>query len=76
MSWIREGIDVANIIDAAINCYYWFINYGCEFPTSVCNGCLDLTMLCLNHSDIAIITVKGVDCHCINGISKSEAIDW
>ena len=32
-------------------------------------------MLHLNISDIAIITVKGVDYHCvIHGISKSEAI--
>ena len=33
-------------------------------------------MLCLNISDIAIITVKNVDYHCIiYNISKSEAIN-
>ena len=32
-------------------------------------------VLYVNLSDIAIITVKGVDCCCmINGISKSEAM--
>ena len=36
----------------------------------------DLTMLCLSISDIAIITVNGVDYCCINhDISKSEAIN-
>ena len=38
--------------------------------------CHDLTMLCLNLSDIVIITVKIVDFHYIfDEISKSEAID-
>lgn len=32
--------------------------------------------LCPILGDDAIITVKGVDCRCINGISKSEAINW
>ena len=35
------------------------------FQDSVCNGCHDLKMLCLNISDTAIITIKGVDYHCI-----------
>ena len=33
-----------------------FFNHGFKFQDSVCNGCHDLTMLCLNLSDIAIIT--------------------
>ena len=42
----------------------------------VCNGCHDSTILCLNISNLAIITVKGIDYRCItNGISKSEAIN-
>ena len=32
---------------------------------SICNGCHDLSMLCLNISNIAIITIKNVDYHCI-----------
>ena len=31
----------------------------------VCNACHDLTMLAVNTSDTAIITVKNVDYHCI-----------
>ena len=55
--------------------HYWFFSHGFKFQDDVCNGCHDLTMLCLNISDIAIITVKDVDYHCIiHEISKSEAI--
>ena len=40
----------------------------------VCNGFNDFSMLCLNISDIAIITVENVDYLCIMyNISKSEA---
>ena len=57
-------------------CYYWFFNWGFEFQDSVSNGCHDLTMLSVNISDIAIITVKNVDYRCIiHNISKSEAIN-
>ena len=46
-----------------------------KFQDYVRNGCHDLIMLCLNISNIAIVTVKGVDYHCIiHDISKSEAI--
>ena len=40
------------------------------------HGCHDLSMLCLNISDIAIITVKNVDYRCIMyNTSKSKAIN-
>ena len=46
-----------------------------KFQDYVRNGCHDLIMLCLNISNIAIVTVKGVDYHCIiHDTSKSEAI--
>ena len=54
-----------------------FFNYGFKFQESVCNGCHDLTMLCINLTDIAIVTLKGVDYHCIIHeiiIIKSESI--
>ena len=52
---------------------YWFSNHGLEFQYSLCNDCHDLSMLCLNISDIAIITIKNVDYLCIiHNISKSE----
>ena len=51
------------------------INHKLKFQDHVCNDCQDLTMLCLNISDIAIITVKNVDYHCIMyDINKSEAV--
>ena len=53
--------------------HYWFYNHEKDF---VCNGCHDLTMLSVNKSDIAIITIKNVDCcFIIHSISKSEAIN-
>ena len=56
--------------------HYWFFYHGLRFQDSVCNGCHDLTMLCLSASDITIITVENVDYRCIlYNISISEAID-
>ena len=75
---ISEGIDVAksNNSKECITCHYWFFDHQFELQNSVFNGCHDLTMLCLDLSDIAIINVKDVDCRCIiHGISKSEAIN-
>ena len=72
-----EGIDVAksNNKKEYMVCHYSFFNHGLRIQDSACNGCHDLTMLCLNISDIAIITVKGVDYRCIiHDISKSEPI--
>ena len=57
-------------------CHYCFFNHGFKFQDSVCNGCHDLMMLCLNISCIAIVIVKDVNYHCIIcDISKSEAIN-
>ena len=53
----------------------WFFNHGFKFQDSACNCCHYLLMLCVNTSNIAIITVKGHDLCCIiHDISKSEAI--
>ena len=75
---ISEGIDLAksNNSKECMICHYQFFNHGFEFQNSVCNGFHDLTMLSVNISDIAIITVKNVDyCYIILNISKSEAIN-
>ena len=57
-------------------CRYWFFNHRFKFQDSVCNGCHGLTMLSVNESNIAIITIRNVDYHCIiHNISKSEAIN-
>ena len=55
-------------------CHYIFVNHAFEFPDYVCNGCHDLTMLCLNLSNISNIIVKYVDyCCIIYNISESDA---
>ena len=57
-------------------CHYWVFNHGFKYQDSVCNGCHDLLIQCVNINDIAILTVEGVDYHCIiHDISKSDAIN-
>ena len=57
-------------------CHYFFFNHGFEFQYSVCNGCHDLSIFCLNINGIAIITVKNVDYRrIIHNICRSEAIN-
>ena len=52
--------------------HLWFF----KFQDSVSNGSHDWTILCLQISDVAIITVKNVDyCCIIQNMSKSEAIN-
>ena len=52
------------------------VNHGFKFQDSVCNGCHNLTMLSVNISDIAIITIETIDYRCIiRNICKSEAIN-
>ena len=57
---LSEGKNVAksNNCKECIVCYYWIFNHRVEFQDSVCNGCHDLTWLCLNLSGTATITVK------------------
>ena len=64
---ISKGTDPAksNNSKERIICHYCFFNNGFEFQDPFYNGCLDLLMLCVNISDIAIITVKRVDYRCI-----------
>ena len=75
---LSEGIDLAksNIRKECMICHYFLFKHGFKFQDSVCNGCHDLSMLSVNISDIAIITVKNIDYQCIiHNISKSEAIN-
>ena len=60
---ISEGNDLAksNNNKECMICHYFFFNHGrFKFQDSLCNGCHDLTMLTINISNIAIITVKNV----------------
>ena len=70
---ISEGIDPtkSNKSKECMICHYCFFNHGFKFQDSVYNGCHDLTILCLNISDIAIITIKIIDyCCIIHNITK------
>ena len=54
---------------------YWYFDHGLKFPKYACNGCHELVMLCLNVSNITIITVKSIDYCCIfYDITKSDGI--
>ena len=61
---LSEEIDFvkSNSSKEYIICCCWLFNHGFKFQ-DLFNGFHDLTMLCLNISDIAVIKVKGVDCH-------------
>ena len=74
---ITEAIDVAksNNSKECMVCHYLYFFRRFKFQSSVCNDCHDLTMLCPGLKDVAIITVRGVDYHCvIYDVSKSKAI--
>ena len=78
---ISEGIDPpkSNKSRECMIFHCFFFNHGFRFQDYVSNGCHYLTMLSVlsvNISDIAIITVKNVDYRCIiHNINKSEAIN-
>ena len=44
----RIDVDKSNNSKECIACHYWFINHAFKFQISICNGCHNLTMLCLN----------------------------
>ena len=76
--YLSEGIDddKSNNNKQCLVCHDLFFNHGLKFQDSLCNGCHDLIILCLNISHIAFITVKGVDYSCIiYDISTSEVYD-
>ena len=75
---ISKEIDLAKINNSkeTIICQYWLFNHGFKFQDSVCNVCHVLTMLSVNKSVIAIITIRNVDyCCIIHTMSKSEALN-
>ena len=75
---LSKSTDLAksNNIKECVASNYWYFNNEFRFPNAVENGCHNVTMLCLNLSDIAMITIKCIDYLCIiHDISKSEAIN-
>ena len=72
---LSEVTDVAKSINSkrCLICHYLFFNHGFKFQDSVCNSWHDLTILCLNITNFVIVTVKGVDYHCIiHDITRSN----
>ena len=54
--YTSEGMDLdkSNNSKECIICQYFFFNHGFKFQDYACNGCHDLSMLCLDISDIDI----------------------
>ena len=56
--------------------HYWVFNHAFEFQDSVYHDYHDFTMLSVNISNVAIITIINADYRCnIHSVSKSEAIN-
>ena len=75
---ISKGIDLAknNNSKECMICHYGFFNHGFKFQYHQCTSCHNLSILCLNISDVAIITIKNVDYRfIIYSTRKSEAIN-
>ena len=75
---VSEGIDI-NKTSASKECdicHYWhFLNYSFKFQQNVCLKCLDLLMMSMNLSDIAVLNINGPDCCFITSlISKNDVI--
>ena len=70
--YLSERINIAITIKNTFFCCHSVFSPEFKFQNSVGNDGYVLKILCLNISDIVIITVKGVDNGCIiPGISKS-----
>ena len=68
---LSEGLILLKVIK--FRHYYFFFHYGYKFQDL--SVMIIMIMFCLNLSDIAIIAVKNVDCHCIiHNIRKYDAI--
>ena len=56
--------------------YSYFLNYDLKFQPNVWKVCRDLLIISINLGDIAILSIKGSNYHCIISlISKNEAIN-
>ena len=74
-----EGIDVNKTSESKeydlFHCWY-FLDKEFKFQPDVYNGCLDVLMISMNPSNIAILKTDCIDyCCVISRTSKSEAIN-
>ena len=76
---VSERIDINNTSESKecdIVTIGVFLNKGFKFQPNICNGCHDLLMMSMNLSDVATLSIKGVDYrYIISVISKNEAIN-
>ena len=76
---VSEGIDFNKTNESKEYdiCHYWyFLNKRFKSQSHTCNKCHNLVMISINHSDMAILNIQGVDyCCIISRIIKSEAIN-
>ena len=77
--YISEETDV-NMTSKSKECdicqYWYFLSKGFKFQPNVCNRCLDLLMMSMDLSDIAILNIKSTGYGCIiSGISKSKTVN-
>ena len=75
---ISEGIDM-NKTDASKEqgiCNFWYFlskNFHCK--PYLCNDCLNLMQKSMNFNDVAIVSIKGIDCRIhFWGMSKDDAV--
>ena len=56
-------------------CHYWyFLDEDFKFQPDVCNDCQYVLMISMNHNDVAILNICGVNyCCIINESSKRKA---
>ena len=75
---VSEGIDINKISlskEFVICQYQYFLDEGFKFQSDVCNGCLYVLMISVNLNDILILSINGINQHCIiSKISKNEAV--
>ena len=76
---VSEGIDVNKAIASKEFdiCHYWYLlNFSFKFKPNVYNRRHDLLMMSMNHSNNAILNIKGSDYRCIISlIGKNEPIN-
>ena len=74
---VSKGIafNKSNASKECIICHYWyFLNKGFRFQSTVCDGCHDISMIFIDINSVVILNIHGVDYFCIIvGITKSEA---
>ena len=75
---ISEGIDVnkTSVSKECDKCHYqYFLNYSFQFQTNFWNWCHDLVMMSINHSDMAILNIKGSDYWFIINLIRNETVN-